>query len=156
MVFQAEDSAAGDGFDDARVGGLVVGHEKEAVAGVDDADVGFDVVDQRDEIAVGLAEVLDEEVFAGGGDAVRDADDEEVMIVGDVDADQIELAELLAAIFAAEEFGVVGNGCAEFVEPDVGALVGEFCVVEAAVVGAEADAGVARGGQDVRQIGAGA
>ena len=118
--------------------------------------MGFDAVDERDEIAVRLAEILDEEVFAGGGHAVGDADDEEVVVVGDADADQIELAELLAAIFAAEELRVVSDGRAEFVEPDVGALVGEFRVIEAAVVGAEADARVAGGGQDVGQIGAGA
>ncbi len=148
--------AAGCGFDDPRVGGLIVRHQKEAVLGVDDPDMGFDVVDERDKVTVRLAQVLHEEVFAGGGDAVGDVDDEEVVVVGDADTDQIELAELLATIFAAKELRVVGDGRAEFVEPDVGALVSEFRVVEAAVVGAEADARVARGGQDVRQIGAGA
>jgi len=39
---------------------------------------------------------------------------------------EVELAELAAAVFAAEELRVVVDGGAEFVEPDVGALVGEF------------------------------
>ena len=146
---------ARDGLDDARVGRLVVGHEEEAVAGVEHADVRFDFVDRAGEVAVGLAQISDEVCLRWWRGRRGRRNDEPVVIVGDADADEVELAELLAAVFSAEDLCIVGYRRAEFVEPDVRALVGEFGVVEASVVGAEADAGVARRGQDVGDVFAG-
>jgi hypothetical protein len=136
-------------LDDARVGSLVIRHQKEAVAGLQHPHVRLHVVDERREIDARHAQVVDQDIFAGGGNAVRDVDDQPVVVFADVHADQIEFAELLAAIFAAEDLGVIRDRGAEFVEPHIGSLMGEARVVETGVVRIQADAGVARRWQDV-------
>ena len=141
---------------DASVGGVPVGADEEVVTVFELTETAFDAVDERNDGRVRFAEILEENVFALGGDAVADVEDEPMSVVGGFNEDVVNLAQGLAFILMAEDDGIAAERGAEDVIEDGGALAREeFRVEDAFSVQREGDAVVARAGQDVEHILAG-